>query len=142
MAEPAVTTTASTAAAADANTVELLQLQLLFNTTHNTSMFFDECVCAPIRTVNSAQSTFFPPTTSASVEGAKDKMRSLMAAQGVADAEKALPPQIFNDDTYCGVRYGTTLCPPAVVRISKRPLTTSACSKPRRGIALSLSCHT
>mmetsp|Transcript_24835 Transcript_24835/g.34869 ORF Transcript_24835/g.34869 Transcript_24835/m.34869 type:complete len:99 (+) Transcript_24835:41-337(+) len=38
----------------------------------------------------------------ASVEGAKDKMRSLMAEQGVEGADKALPPKIFHDDTYCG----------------------------------------
>eukprot|EP00037_Helgoeca_nana_P024103 m.253980 g.253980 ORF g.253980 m.253980 type:complete len:99 (+) comp26534_c1_seq1:11045-11341(+) len=38
----------------------------------------------------------------ASVEGAKDKFRGLMAEQGVEGADKALPPKIFNEDTYCG----------------------------------------
>mmetsp|Transcript_23032 Transcript_23032/g.60169 ORF Transcript_23032/g.60169 Transcript_23032/m.60169 type:complete len:99 (-) Transcript_23032:1296-1592(-) len=38
----------------------------------------------------------------ASIDGAKDKMRALMGAAGVEGAERALPPQIFNEEAYCG----------------------------------------
>jgi hypothetical protein len=58
---------------------------------------------APLISPNNSQNV--RPTAAASVEGAKDKMRELMGAQGVADAEKALPPQIFNGDMYCGVSH-------------------------------------
>lgn len=42
--------------------------------------------------------TFSFVYTPATVDGAKDTMRKL------SGDDKALPPQIFNDDQYCGVR--------------------------------------
>jgi hypothetical protein len=52
----------------------------------------------------------------ASVEGAKDKFRGLMAEQGVEGADKALPPKIFNEDTYCGVSLSLPQSTPPIPR--------------------------